>query len=37
VTVFGSTVPTVVPRRITVIESAIARTSSSLWEMKRNV
>ena len=27
--------PTVVPRRITVMSSAIASTSSSLWEMKR--
>jgi hypothetical protein len=37
VTVFGSAVPTVVPRRITVTVSAMARTSSSLWEMKRKV
>ena len=37
VIVFGSAVPTVVPRRITVTVSAIARTSSSLCEMKRNV
>ncbi len=37
VTVRGSAVPTLVPRRITVIESAMARTSSSLWEMKTNV
>ena len=37
VTVRGSAVPTLVPRRITVMLSAIARTSSSLWEMNRNV
>ena len=34
VTAFGSAVPTVVPRRMTVISSAMARTSSSLCEMK---
>ena len=33
----GSAVPTQVPRRITVIESAMERTSSSLCEMNRNV
>ena len=37
VVVFGSAVPTVVPRRITVIESATRRTSSSLCEMKMTV
>ena len=37
VTVRGSAVPTLVPRRITVMLSAIARTSSSLCEMNRNV
>ena len=37
VVVFGSASPTVVPRRITVIESATLRTSSSLCEMKMTV
>ena len=35
--VFGSAVPTVVPRRMTVMESHTRRTSSSLCEMKRTV
>ena len=34
VTSFGSTVLTVVPRRMTVISSATESTSSSLWLMK---
>ena len=33
----GLTVATVVPRRMTVMSSAIASTSSSLWEMKIRV
>ena len=37
VTLFGSTVATVVPRRITVISSATSSTSSSLCEMKMTV
>ena len=37
VTVRGSAVPTVVPRRITVIGRRSRGTSSSLWEMNRNV
>ena len=37
VTVLGSAVPTDVPLRITVMVSAMASTSSSLWEMKMNV
>ena len=37
VVVFGSASPTVVPRRMTVIESATLRTSSSLCEMKMTV
>ena len=37
VVVRGSAVPTVVPRRMTVIESATLRTSSSLCEMKMTV
>ncbi len=36
-TVRGSAVPTLRPRRITVIESAMERTSSSLCEMNRKV
>ena len=37
VTSSGLTEATVVPRRSTVMSSAIARTSSSLWEMKSRV
>ena len=37
VTEAGSTVATVVPRRMTVMESATESTSSSLWEMKMTV
>ena len=37
VVVLGSAVPTVVPRRMTVIASATLRTSSSLCEMKMTV
>lgn len=33
----GSAVPTVVPRRMTVISSATESTSPSLWEMKMTV
>ena len=37
VTSAGLTVATVVPRRSTVMSSAMASTSSSLWEMKISV
>ena len=37
VTSAGLTVATVVPRRMTVMSSATASTSSSLWEMKTRV